>query len=1050
MNWNPSDGVSRRNALKLAAGGLSITGLSAGASTVSAATDELPAWTFPESLRWTTYDESQQPQRSSTRQQYEASAIRGLKQVNMRFLDDEDVVGGGCPPGSPGVEHRFVAVTLAATTAVGIDDGDDVVSPRQRTAPSAIEGLKFDLNLDGTNGCGYDALTTNNSWSVAAPIEDVLGDPDPVQTESQLDAIFEEARPNRTVGDYAPEVDTLVDTALPILFGLGAGAAISNPFGAIIATAALTALEPSEFITSLWDGEHIPPERVERDSLEITRSVEGGASLVLGFTDFTVRTPAEESLSFTVNHDLDWGASLPDDAVGFEDPVGYELTVPPVDPSEVPSAYDHGVQIQPGTGFSAKGIAVDSDVNTSRQRIAGTDDPVRFDAREFYDGGADAEFRWDFGDGTVSYDEIVEHAFDDPGKYTTRLTVDPGEEIDYGSVTEKYVAELPVAIGNWQSVEGPTAVISPVPSGLEVDDTVVFDSRFSTHPDGSIASREWTIRPPQDNKFGIEPVEATGEQVPFEFVVPGRHDVYLTVTDEKGNTSKTSRVVDVPRNKPIAGIETLTPREQNYRQSFEFDPSPTFDPDLDGIYSYEWDFGDGTTLDLDRPDPVSHEYDLEGEYSVTLTVTDGDGATASNRVDVTVTNRDPVPSFTVVDESTGESTPTAGHRFRLDATGSTDPDGDIVAYDWTLYRGEADPVRADPVATFEGSTARYEADLGVEAYTVELQVRDNAGETKTIVEVVDVEPNDPPTAVLDVYGADLSDDPVTLDAGRSSEPEGESLTYDWTVTGDGLSEQYTGETVTVTYDDPGNYDVTLVVSDPFGNQDLVRDSFYLENEAPDLTLEYSADSTTIRPGDTVAFTADASDNGSVVDYDWVGVDGSGATAERTFTAAGGHTVGVTVTDDDGATSSASVDLFVDSDPTAQLRAEPTNPEVGETVSFYASGSDADGGEVRFFWSDTVSETQGTDYTTESFDEPGRVIVQVTVRDDEGNTANANVEINVQEEEDDDDDGGGGGGGGGGSTETATPTSTPPECGPGENCVVDREDDEVLWGLLGLF
>jgi len=49
--------------------------------------------------------------------------------------------------------------------------------------------------------------------------------------------------------------------------------------------------------------------------------------------------------------------------------------------------------------------------------------------------------------------------------------------------------------------------------------------------------------------------------------------------------------------------------------------------DADGsIVAYNWDFGDGSTSTQANP---SHYYSSEGTYSVTLTVTDDDGATAS-------------------------------------------------------------------------------------------------------------------------------------------------------------------------------------------------------------------------------------------------------------------------------------------------------------------------------------------------------------------------------------------------------------------------------------
>ena len=55
----------------------------------------------------------------------------------------------------------------------------------------------------------------------------------------------------------------------------------------------------------------------------------------------------------------------------------------------------------------------------------------------------------------------------------------------------------------------------------------------------------------------------------------------------------------------------------------------------DSIESYAWDFGDGVT---DSGAQVSHEYATAGSYTVTLTVTDVEGATGSTTRDVVVTD----------------------------------------------------------------------------------------------------------------------------------------------------------------------------------------------------------------------------------------------------------------------------------------------------------------------------------------------------------------------------------------------------------------------------
>ncbi|MEM9597097.1 MAG: PKD domain-containing protein [Acidobacteriota bacterium] len=61
-------------------------------------------------------------------------------------------------------------------------------------------------------------------------------------------------------------------------------------------------------------------------------------------------------------------------------------------------------------------------------------------------------------------------------------------------------------------------------------------------------------------------------------------------------------------------------------QRVDFDASASNDPD-GTIVNYRWDFGDGQTVNTSSP-TISHLYFIESNYSVTLTVTDDDGATA--------------------------------------------------------------------------------------------------------------------------------------------------------------------------------------------------------------------------------------------------------------------------------------------------------------------------------------------------------------------------------------------------------------------------------------
>lgn len=156
---------------------------------------------------------------------------------------------------------------------------------------------------------------------------------------------------------------------------------------------------------------------------------------------------------------------------------------------------------------------------------------------------------------------------------------------------------------------------------------IAFDASGSVDPDGTIASYAWD--------FG-DGTTAMGVMVTHTFTGGTDRTVTLTVTDNAGAQDIDTLFVEV----------NLPPTAEAGPQRFG-DPGELISfsggssSDADGtVVAYVWDFGDSTT---GSGSSTSHTYGAPGVYTVTLTVTDDDGATGSDTTMVTISGADTVP-----------------------------------------------------------------------------------------------------------------------------------------------------------------------------------------------------------------------------------------------------------------------------------------------------------------------------------------------------------------------------------------------------------------------
>src|SRR5207249_2699656 len=284
-----------------------------------------------------------------------------------------------------------------------------------------------------------------------------------------------------------------------------------------------------------------------------------------------------------------------------------------------------------------------------------------------------------------------------------------------------------------------------------------------------------------------------------------------------------------------------------------------------------------------------HTYAAGGSYTVTLQVTDNQGATNSSSQSVTVTaaNQPPLASFT---------NSCNGLTCTFTST-SSDPDGSIAGYSWSFGDGS-------PAVTTQNASHTYAAGG---SYTVQLTVTDNQGAANSTSHTVGVTPpNQPPVASFTRTCNGLT----CSFTSTSSDPDGTIAAYSWNF-GDGTPAS-TLQNPSHTYGAGGSYTVTLRVTDNQGAQSALASQTFTvtpPNQPPVSSFTKSCN------GLTCSFTSTSSDpDGSIAGYRWTFGDGSAAVttqnASHTYAAGGTYTVTLQVTDNRGATNSSSQSVTV--------------------------------------------------------------------------------------------------------------------------------------------
>ncbi|MBL7187982.1 MAG: tandem-95 repeat protein [Phycisphaerae bacterium] len=404
--------------------------------------------------------------------------------------------------------------------------------------------------------------------------------------------------------------------------------------------------------------------------------------------------------------------------------------------------------------------------------------------------------------------------------------------------------------------------------------------------------------------------------------------------------------------------------------------------------------------------------DYNGGDSFTFRVNDGELDSNLATVDITV---NPVNDAPVADAN-GPYVIAAGADLQLEGSGSSDPDEDygdsIVLYEWDInndgafdYTGETVMVPWADLAGLPGA--------GV-ANTVTLRVTDSFGETGTGDTQLRIFDNQPVAEFTANPNPAACNQPITFDASASAHthPEHGIVLYEWDFESDGTFDA-TGETLTHTYSQFGQYTVTLRVTDDntpaqtdtattvmdisLGNRAPIADANgpYVIDTGADLQLDGTGSSDPDEGcGDSiVAYEWDLDNDGEFDDANGVSPTVSWATLDslgllypaNPATGLPSNTIHLRVTDSFGLTDTDTSSITIyDNTPTASFTAAPNPAAPMQLTTFVATDSrhgHPSRSIVSYAWDFGDSSTGSGVTATHNYSFFGSYTVTLTVTDD---------------------------------------------------------------------
>ncbi len=414
------------------------------------------------------------------------------------------------------------------------------------------------------------------------------------------------------------------------------------------------------------------------------------------------------------------------------------------------------------------------------------------------------DFSWTF----VSVPAGSTASLSDPAAVKPSFTIDiAGDYVLQLVVNDGLVDGAPDSVSVSTDNSAPVADAGPDQSA-PVGTGVTLDGSGSSDVDGDVLDFSWTfVSVPAGSTASLSDPAAVKPS--FTIDIAGDYVLQLVVNDGLVDGAPDSVSVSTDNSAPVAdaGPDQSAP----VGTGVTLDGSGSSDVDGD-VLDFSWTFVSvpaGSTASLSDPAAVKPSFtiDIAGDYVLQLVVNDGLVDGAPDSVTVGTQNSPPVA------DAGPDDVVKVGDTVQLDGAGSTDADNDPLSFFWSLLSlpPGSTAVLSDPFAVDPG----FAADLAGD-YVAQLIVNDGLVDSAPDTVWIQTE-NQPPLADAGPGLPVSVGDTVTLDGSGSSDPDGDSISFLWTlkppVGSSAILSDATAVRPSFVADVAGQYQATLVVSD---------------------------------------------------------------------------------------------------------------------------------------------------------------------------------------------------------------------------------------------